>query len=107
MGERTRIVADINGCTCGQSRSCSGYGVSACPAGGVYRPVVVIVPEAVEPPATPSTDQVTPPVLAVNCCEPVNVSTETRGLTENTAPLSVVAVATLENGLTLPAVSIA
>ena len=55
--------------------------------GGVYRPVALIVPEDDDPPMTPSTDQVTLPLLAVNCCVPVNVSTETRGVTENPVPV--------------------
>ena len=55
--------------------------------GGVYRPLVVIVPEDAEPPATPSTDQVTLPLLAVNCCVRVKVSVATRGLTENPVPV--------------------
>jgi hypothetical protein len=50
--------------------------------GGMYRPPVVIVPKVAEPPVTPSTDQVTLPLLAVNCCVRVKVSAATRGLTD-------------------------
>ena len=53
--------------------------------GGVYKPVVVIVPEVGDPPATPSTDQVTPVLLAVNCWVCVNVNVATCGLTANPA----------------------
>ena len=48
--------------------------------GGVYNPVDVIVPVVGDPPATPSTDQVTPVLLAVNCCVCVNVNVATCGL---------------------------
>ena len=42
-------------------------------AGAVYKPPVVIVPTVLLPPATPSTDQLTPGLLvpvtvALNCC---------------------------------------
>ncbi len=47
----------------------------------------MMVPEAGEPPTTPSTDQVTlpKPEVAVNCCVWVNVTTAARGLIENPA----------------------
>jgi hypothetical protein len=55
--------------------------------GGLYKPLVVIVPEDDEPPTTPSTDQVIvpKPAVALNCCVCVNVRTVARGLTVNPA----------------------
>src|SRR5689334_17829789 len=46
-----------------------------------------MVPTAEEPPISPSTDQVTVPPLAVNCCVPENNSTEDLGVTENPTPV--------------------
>src|SRR5271165_330256 len=45
-----------------------------------------MVPDAAEPPATPSTDQVALPLLAVNCCGTVGVSVAVRGVTINPLP---------------------
>ena len=53
--------------------------------GDVYNPVDVIVPEEADPPATPSTDQITLVLLAVNCCVCVNVNVATCGLIPNPA----------------------
>src|ERR1700726_1548926 len=61
--------------------------------GGEYRPALLIVPEAADPPVTPSTDQVMPPALAVNCCGCVDVRAVVLGLIEN--PLTVIAVTSL------------
>jgi hypothetical protein len=48
---------------------------------------VVIVPEVDDPPTVPSTDQVIDPEPALNCCWPVNVRTETLGVTPNPVPV--------------------
>ena len=44
--------------------------------GGEYKPAAVIVPDAVLPPSTPSTSQLTGPLplLAANCCTSADVS---------------------------------
>ena len=46
-----------------------------------------MVPEEADPPTTPSTDHVGLPLLAVNCCVMVNVSSVTRGVTANPVPV--------------------
>src|SRR6185437_11052725 len=46
-----------------------------------------MVPTAVDPPTTPSTDQVAPPLVAVNCCVRVNVKAAARGDMENPVPV--------------------
>ena len=55
-------------------------------AGGVYNPVLLIVPLVDDPPTTPSTDQVTLP-LAVNCCVMLKVNTAERGVTPKPVPV--------------------
>src|SRR5215468_2956043 len=55
----------------------------------MYWPAAVMVPAAADPPAVPSTDQVTPPLLAVNCCVRVNVRAATRGDIEKPVPVPV------------------
>ena len=73
--------------------------------GGVYKPVVEIVPVADDPPVTPSTDQITLALPAeVNCCVRVNVRGVTRGLIEIAG---VVAVAALEKEPAFPLLSTA
>ncbi len=59
--------------------------------GGEYSPVVVIVPEAPDPPTTLSTSQVTVPLPfnVVNCWVNVDVSTVTLGLTSKPVPVPV------------------
>jgi hypothetical protein len=48
---------------------------------------VVIVPVDDDPPTTLSTDQAGLPLLAVNCCVPVKVNTEVRGVMLNPVPV--------------------
>ena len=48
---------------------------------------MVIVPAEADPPTKPSTDQVTPPAPAVNCCVKANVNTDWRGVTEKPVPV--------------------
>ena len=74
-------------------------------AGGVYKPVVVIVPVTAEPPDTPSTDQVTPLPLAENCCVRIGVNVAVPGVIVKAA--GVVALATFEYALRFPAASVA
>ena len=48
--------------------------------GGAYRPDGEIVPVEADPPATPSTNHMTLPMLAVNCWVRVKVRAATFGL---------------------------
>src|SRR5215470_14106286 len=54
--------------------------------GGKYKPLLLIVPEAVDPPGMPSTDHVAFE-LAVNCWFIVKVKTAARGVTPNPVPV--------------------
>ena len=61
-----------------------------------------MVPVEADPPTTPSTDQVAFPLLAVNCCVPVKVNTEVRGVTPNPVPVpDIVIVCGLPSALSL------
>src|SRR5579862_4313353 len=55
--------------------------------GGVYTPPLVIVPEEADPPATPSTDQVTVPLVTPNDWVWPKVSATARGVTANPVPV--------------------
>src|SRR5579862_2648606 len=58
--------------------------------GGLYRPVALIVPTVVLPPATPSTDQaIAFWLVVVNCWLTMGVSSAWRGLMANVAPTPV------------------
>jgi hypothetical protein len=66
--------------------------------GAVYRPLALIVPTEVLPPAVPSTDQVTPVVatpwmFALNCCDPPGANRVPAGEIERLRTVTAAAAA--------------
>src|SRR3954454_22672207 len=51
--------------------------------GGVYRPAVVMVPEPDAPPSIESTNHLTVPPVALNCCVWLTNTTAVRGAMDN------------------------